>query len=101
MYKLIGPALIRQDLPEVRANVEKRLDFINSELYYFLTKQECLNCSRKKVEYLLKDSEQKQIASRTKVNHKNYFFKYSFFKMNKIRENFQKLLQEKQQQGAK
>jgi len=69
VYKLIGPALIRQEVSEVRANVSKRLDFIESEA--------------KKVEYLLKDNEQKQIASRTK--------------MNKIRENFQKLLQEKQQ----
>jgi len=69
VYKLIGPALIRQEVSEVKANVAKRLDFIDSEA--------------KKVEYLLKDNEQKQIASRTK--------------MNKIRENFQKLLQEKQQ----
>jgi chaperonin cofactor prefoldin len=41
IYKLIGPALIKQDLPEVRANVEKRLDFINTELYNLLFAQEC------------------------------------------------------------
>jgi len=41
IYKLIGPALIRQDLNEVRSNVEKRLDFINAELYNLLVTQEC------------------------------------------------------------
>lgn len=32
MYKLIGPALVRQDALEARANVKKRLEFIASEL---------------------------------------------------------------------
>ena len=32
MYKLIGPALVRQDLPEATSNVSKRLEFIGAEL---------------------------------------------------------------------
>ncbi|KAL6770695.1 PFD6 [Auxenochlorella protothecoides x Auxenochlorella symbiontica] len=32
VYKLIGPALVRQDALEARANVKKRLEFIASEL---------------------------------------------------------------------
>ena len=32
MYKLIGPALIKQDPVEARSNVEKRLGFISNEL---------------------------------------------------------------------
>eukprot|EP00741_Cyanophora_paradoxa_P005595 tig00000912_g5423.t1 len=32
VYKLIGPALIKQDLSEVKGNVAKRLEFIGSEL---------------------------------------------------------------------
>lgn len=32
VYKLIGPALVRQDCAEAKANVNKRLDFINGEL---------------------------------------------------------------------
>ena len=32
MYKLIGPTLIKQDLVEAKANVRKRLEFIEGEL---------------------------------------------------------------------
>jgi prefoldin beta subunit len=32
IYKLIGPALVKQALPEAKANVDKRLEFINSEI---------------------------------------------------------------------
>lgn len=32
MYKLIGPALIKQDPVEARSNVGKRLEFIHGEL---------------------------------------------------------------------
>jgi hypothetical protein len=32
VYKLIGPALVKQDMIEARSNVTKRLDFIKSEL---------------------------------------------------------------------
>ncbi|KAI8476940.1 MAG: Prefoldin [Monoraphidium minutum] len=31
VFKLIGPALIKQDLTEARANVSKRLDYIRGE----------------------------------------------------------------------
>ena len=37
VYKLIGPALVPQALPEARANVEKRLEFIAKELYSLLS----------------------------------------------------------------
>eukprot|EP01027_Heterolobosea_sp_BB2_P021081 GEZU01030170.1.p1 GENE.GEZU01030170.1~~GEZU01030170.1.p1 ORF type:complete len:146 (+),score=59.34 GEZU01030170.1:27-440(+) len=32
VYKLIGPVLVQQDLVEARANVNKRLEFIQKEL---------------------------------------------------------------------
>ena len=32
VYKLIGPVLIRQEKPEAVSNVNKRIDFINSEM---------------------------------------------------------------------
>lgn len=32
VYKLIGPALIKQDLDEAKSNVAKRLEFIATEL---------------------------------------------------------------------
>ena len=31
VYKLVGPALIKQDLVEAKANVEKRMDFMKKE----------------------------------------------------------------------
>jgi tetrahydromethanopterin S-methyltransferase subunit G len=33
VYKLIGPALIKQDQAEAKENVRKRLEFINAEMY--------------------------------------------------------------------
>lgn len=32
VYKLIGPVLVKQDSVEAKTNVEKRLEFIGSEL---------------------------------------------------------------------
>merc|ERR1719209_661924 len=32
VFKLIGPALINQDLSEAKTNVEKRIDYISGEL---------------------------------------------------------------------
>ncbi|KAK2705498.1 prefoldin subunit 6-like [Artemia franciscana] len=32
VYKLIGPALVKQDLEEAKQNVNKRIDYINGEL---------------------------------------------------------------------
>jgi prefoldin beta subunit len=32
VFKLIGPILIRQDLEDAKANVDKRLEFIKREL---------------------------------------------------------------------
>ena len=32
VYKLIGPVLVKQDQAEAKANVEKRLEFITSEM---------------------------------------------------------------------
>lgn len=33
VYKLIGPVLVKQDQTEAKANVDKRLEFIKSEMY--------------------------------------------------------------------
>ena len=32
VYKLIGPALIKQDLKESQQNVDKRIEFIQNEM---------------------------------------------------------------------
>ena len=32
IYKLIGPALIKQEMSDGKANIEKRLDFINEKI---------------------------------------------------------------------
>lgn len=32
VFKLVGPALVRQDLEEARQNVDKRIGYINGEL---------------------------------------------------------------------
>ena len=31
VYKLVGPVLVKQDMMEAKANVSKRLEFINKE----------------------------------------------------------------------
>lgn len=33
VYKLIGPVLVQQDATEAKGTVEKRLEFINGEMY--------------------------------------------------------------------
>ena len=33
VFKLVGPILVKQDLADAKSNVEKRLEFINNELY--------------------------------------------------------------------
>jgi prefoldin beta subunit len=33
VYKLIGPVLVKQDLTEAKQNVQKRIDYINGEMY--------------------------------------------------------------------
>ncbi|KAF9161819.1 hypothetical protein DFQ27_005775 [Actinomortierella ambigua] len=32
IYKLIGPVLVKQDKPEAKTNVDKRIDFIQAEI---------------------------------------------------------------------
>jgi len=32
VYKLIGPVLVKQDQEEAKQNVQKRIDYINTEL---------------------------------------------------------------------
>ena len=40
IYKLIGPVLAKQEIVEAKGNVQKRLDYINAEVYiYVLTIQ--------------------------------------------------------------
>ena len=33
LYKMIGPVLAKETLNEAKSNINKRLDFINSEMY--------------------------------------------------------------------
>ena len=53
VYKLIGPALVAQDLQEAKTNVEKRISYISGEL--------------KRKDDILKDLESKQEESREKM----------------------------------
>ncbi|PIC51135.1 hypothetical protein B9Z55_001771 [Caenorhabditis nigoni] len=53
VYKLMGPVLVRQDLEEARSTVEKRLEFIESEI--------------KRVEASITDVNKKSIEQRDKV----------------------------------
>ena len=53
MYKLIGPALVNQDLEEAKANVEKRISYIAGEL--------------KRKDQVLKDMDKKQDEAREKM----------------------------------
>jgi len=45
VFKLVGPVLIKQDQPEAKANIDKRLEFIRGEI--------------KRIEVQLQDIEQK------------------------------------------
>merc|ERR1712106_651366 len=53
VFKLIGPALVNQDLSEAKGNVEKRIDYISGEL--------------KRKEETLADLDKKQDAAREKM----------------------------------
>ena len=50
IYKLIGPALVKQDLSEAKTNVEKRISYIGGEI--------------KRKDELLKDLDKKQDEAR-------------------------------------
>eukprot|EP00043_Microstomoeca_roanoka_P001303 m.32006 g.32006 ORF g.32006 m.32006 type:complete len:126 (-) comp10744_c0_seq1:449-826(-) len=52
VYKLMGPALVKQDLPEARTNVAKRLEYIEAEI--------------KRYETLIKENE--EAAAKTQEN---------------------------------
>ncbi len=53
VYKLIGPALVRQDVSEAKSNVDKRISYITGEL--------------KRQEDLLADLDKQQEAEREKL----------------------------------
>merc|ERR1711973_378927 len=53
VYKLIGPALVNQDLAEAKTNVEKRISYISQEL--------------KRKEDVMKDLDKKQDEAREKM----------------------------------
>ncbi|WWD08736.1 hypothetical protein V865_006849 [Kwoniella europaea PYCC6329] len=53
VYKLVGPSLVPQDQNEAKVNVEKRLDFIKSEI--------------KRVESQLKESEEKAAKKKDEI----------------------------------
>ncbi|ORY27669.1 Prefoldin [Naematelia encephala] len=53
IFKLVGPSLVPQDQAEAQQNVEKRLDFIKSEI--------------KRVESQLKDSEEKTMKKKNEI----------------------------------
>ncbi|KAL7211455.1 hypothetical protein ACSBR2_014339 [Camellia fascicularis] len=53
VYKLIGPALVKQDLAEANANVRKRIDYISAEL--------------KRLDATLQDLEEKQNSKKDAI----------------------------------
>ncbi|KAK9810630.1 hypothetical protein WJX73_005906 [Symbiochloris irregularis] len=53
VFKLVGPALIKQDPVEAKSNVQKRLEFINGELA--------------RLEGQLKGSEEKQLKKQQQI----------------------------------
>jgi prefoldin beta subunit len=53
IYKLIGPALVKQDLTEAKGNVEKRIAYISGEI--------------KRKDDMLKDLDKKQDEAREKM----------------------------------
>jgi len=53
VYKLIGPALVQQDLDEAKTNVEKRIGYISGEL--------------KRKDQVLKEMDKSQDAAREKM----------------------------------
>ncbi|WVW79853.1 hypothetical protein I302_101823 [Kwoniella bestiolae CBS 10118] len=53
VYKLVGPSLVPQDQNEAKVNVEKRLDFIRSEI--------------KRVEAQLKENEEKAAKRKDEI----------------------------------
>ncbi|GMR41795.1 hypothetical protein PMAYCL1PPCAC_11990, partial [Pristionchus mayeri] len=64
VYKLIGAALVKQDLAEARANVEKRIEYINNEM--------------KRVEDAISDFGIKQNAQKDKLMILQEKFKKAF-----------------------
>jgi prefoldin beta subunit len=53
VYKLIGPVLVKQDLAEARANVNKRIEYISAEL--------------KRLDGILRDFENKQNSKKESI----------------------------------
>ncbi|XP_029638092.1 prefoldin subunit 6 [Octopus sinensis] len=60
VYKLIGPVLVKQDLEEAKQNVQKRIDYISSEL--------------KRHENTIKDLEKKQETHRENLGKLQHQF---------------------------
>ena len=75
VYKQIGPALILQEQVEATSNIEKRIDFIKTEMYdnclKYSSKWPYLTpfspASSKRVEVLIKESEEKQEKKRDEL----------------------------------
>ncbi len=76
IYKQMGPVLVKQEFPDVKQNVTKRLEFINTEIL--------------KMDNIVKTNENKQSEKRGKLQ--------------KLQEQFerirQQIMQMQQQQGG-
>lgn len=53
VYKLIGPAMIKQDLVEAKTNVSKRLEYIQGEMRRVCDKQSALEVKAKQQQQLV------------------------------------------------
>ncbi|KAJ3109465.1 hypothetical protein HDU96_007229 [Phlyctochytrium bullatum] len=67
VYKLIGPVLVKQDLVEAKVNVDKRLQYIRSEMWVLDKAVKHLHVIRERVEKLIQTLEEKQEQQKTEI----------------------------------
>jgi len=67
VFKLIGPVLVKQDMQEAKENVQKRLDYITTEIKRV---ESAIDDSTKKLEAQKERCEEKQADLRTYMTSK-------------------------------
>lgn len=78
MYKLIGPVLVKQDQAEAKANVDKRLEFIKSEMYVTVLLLASACYSHRSAEYSLRVENQiKDITEKSEKRRAEVCWSYA------------------------
>ncbi|PWZ00873.1 Prefoldin beta-like protein [Testicularia cyperi] len=67
IYKLIGPVLVKQDQPEAKSNVDKRIDFIQREIERVESQLKDLSekSEKKKIEIMTLQTKSQQPSTAT------------------------------------